>query len=128
LPELREYTCSGLLDPPMTLPSPRDIGKTNERLASNNARVAAVLNSLPGMLDRLIAAADRRDWSEVVRQSETLAEIGQSLKCESLALPARELATVAEARSSELEIKRHMLRLIGAAGRTRKTSFLAGRD
>lgn len=112
----------------MTLPSPRDLGKASERLASNNARVAAVLNSLPGMLDQLIAAADRRDWSEVVRQSETLAEIGISLKCETLAAPARELAAVAEARTSELEIKRRLLRVIGAAGRTRKTSFLAGRE
>ena len=112
----------------MTLPSPRDIGKTNDRLASNNARVSALLNALPGMLDQLIAAADRRDWSEVVRQSETLAEIGTSLKCETLAIPARELAAVAEARTSELEIKRRLLRVIGAAGRARKTSFLASRD
>jgi hypothetical protein len=111
----------------MTLPSPRDIGKTNERLASNNSRVASVLNSLPGMLDQLIAAADRRDWSEVVRQSETLAEIGNSLKYETLAVPSRELAAAAEARTSELEIKRHLLRVIGAAGRTRRTSFLAAR-
>ncbi len=111
----------------MTLPSPRDFARANQRLASNNARVATVLQSLPSLLGQLIAAADRRDWSEVVRQSESLAELGRTLKCDTLALPAEELAAVAEARSGEVEIKRHLLRVIGAAGRARKTSFLAGR-
>lgn len=112
---------------PMSLPSPSDIAKTSQRLASNNARVAAVLNSLPGLLDQLIAAADRRDWTELVRQSDSLAELGRTLKCETLAMPAAELAAVAEARRNEHEIKRHLLRVIGAAGRARKTSFLVGR-
>ncbi|QDU25346.1 hypothetical protein ETAA8_04120 [Anatilimnocola aggregata] len=111
----------------MNLPSPGDLAKTNQRLASNNARVTALLNSLPLLLDHLIAAADRRDWLEVVRQSESLAEMGRAMKCDTLAIPAGELAAVTEARSSELEIKRHLLRVIGAAGRARKTSFLAGR-
>ncbi|WP_425617551.1 hypothetical protein NA78x_001231 [Anatilimnocola sp. NA78] len=113
--------------PYSNLPSPADLAKSSQRLASNNARVSAVLNSLPIMLDQLIAAADRRDWHEIVRQSESLAEMGRALKCDTLAIPAGELAAVAEARSSELEIKRHLLRVIGAAGRARKTSFLAGK-
>lgn len=110
----------------MTLPSPRDIGQVNQRLASNNARVAAAMNALPGLLDELIAAADRRDWIEVTRQSESLADLGRKLKCETLVVPASELAAVAEARSSEFEIKRQLLRVIGATGLARKTQFLAG--
>jgi hypothetical protein len=110
----------------MNLPSPGDLAKSNDRLARNNRRVANVLNSLPGLLDELIAAADRRDWIEVVRQSDSLAELGRTLKCETLAMPAAELAAVAEARSGEFEIKRHLLRVIGAAGRARKSSFLVG--
>lgn len=109
----------------MNLPSPRDLAQTNQRLAANNARVATVLNSLPDLLDQLIAAAVRRDWSEVTRQSDWLAALGRSLKCEALSGPAAELAAVAETRASELEIKRHLIRVIGAAGRARRASFLA---
>lgn len=109
------------------LPSPRDIAGVNQKLASNNSRVLAAMNSLPGWLNELIAAADRRDWQEVTRQSELLAEMGRTLKCDTLSKPASELAAVAEARSSEHEIKKHLLRVIGAAGIARKTSFLAGR-
>jgi hypothetical protein len=109
------------------LPSPRDIAGVNQKLANNNARVMSAMNSLPGWLNELIAAADRRDWQEVTRQSELLADMGRALKCDTLSQPASELADVAEARSSEQEIKRHLLRVIGAAGMARKTSFLAGR-
>lgn len=109
------------------LPSPRDIAGVNQKLANNNARVMSAMNSLPGWLNELIAAADRRDWQEVTRQSELLADMGRALKCDTLSKPASELAAVAEARSSEHEIKRHLLRVIGAAGIARKTSFLAGR-
>jgi hypothetical protein len=109
------------------LPSPRDIAGVNQKLANNNARVMSAMNSLPSWLNELIAAADRRDWQEVTRQSELLADMGRALKCDALSRPASELAAVAEARSSEHEIKRHLLRVIGAAGMARKTSFLAGR-
>lgn len=109
----------------MTLPTPREIAQLNQKLASNNSRVVSALNSLPGLLDHLIAAADRRDWTEVTRQSDSLAEMGRSLQCELLTIPAAELAAVAEARKSELEIKRHLIRVIGAAGRVRRSSFLA---
>lgn len=112
---------------PQNLPSPGDIGQVNQRLASNNARVAAVMGSLPGLLNELIAAADRRDWLEVTRQSESLAELGRQLKCDALSQPASDLAATAEARSSEFEIKRQLLRVIGATGLARKTPFLAGR-
>ena len=109
----------------MTLPSPRDIGQVNQRLASNNSRVAAVMNSLPGLLTELIAAADRRDWIEVTRQSESLAELGRQLKCETVSQPASEFAAISEARSSEFAIKRQLLRVIGATALARKISFLA---
>ena len=112
----------------MTLPTPRDLAGINQKLASNNARVAAAMNSLPGWLDQLIAAADRRDWQEVTRQSQLLAEVGRGLKFDTLSIPAQELAAVAEARSSEFEIRRSLLRVIGAAGQARKTSFLVGRS
>lgn len=111
----------------MPLPSPRDIAGVNQKLASNNARVSAALNSLPDWLDRLVAAADRHDWQEVTRQSESLAELGRSLKCDSLVAPASQLAAAAEARTSEFEIKRHLLRVIGAAGKAKQLPFLAGR-
>ena len=111
----------------MSLPSPRDIAKVNQKLASNNARVSAALGSLPAWLDRLIAAADRRDWQEVTRQSESLADLGRSLKSDALANPAHQLAAAAEARSSEVEIKRHLLRVIGAAAKAQQMPFLMGR-
>lgn len=109
----------------MNLPSPRDIGQVNQRLASNNSRVGAAMHLLPGLLTELIAAADRRDWMEVTRQSESLAELGRQLKCDALATPASELAATAEARGSEFAIKQQLLRVIGATGQARKTSFLA---
>ena len=105
--------------------SPRDLAGVNQKLASNNARVMSALNSLPGWLEPLIAAADRRDWQEVTRQSQQLADLARSLKCDALANPANELAAIAEARSNEHEIKRGLLRVIGAASQARKLAFLA---
>ncbi|WP_254506508.1 hypothetical protein [Anatilimnocola floriformis] len=108
--------------------SPRDFGNVNQKLASNNARVLNALNSLPGWLEPLVAAADRRDWQEVTRQSQQLADLARSLHCDALANPANELAAVAEARNSEHEIKRSLLRVIGAAGQARKMTFLASKS
>lgn len=83
------------------------------------------MNLLPGLIAELIAAADRRDWQEVTRQCESLADFGRELKYDALVAPARELAAVAEARSNEFEIKRQLLRVIGEAGQAPKRSFLA---
>jgi len=107
--------------------SPRDLAGINQKLASNNARVLNALHSLPVRLEPLIAAADRRDWQEVTRQSQQLADLGRALKCDQLAISANELAAVTEARSSEHQIKRCLLRVIGAAGQARKTPFLSAR-
>ena len=90
----------------------------SRKLADANLRIDRVLENLPGALDHLIQAADRKEWTEVSRLSEILAR-----SCQEQGVPldanAQELASSAH-EQSEPQIKRSLLRLIGAGGRIRR--------
>jgi len=101
----------------MTQPLP-NLSSLSRKLADANVRIDRVVENLPGALDHLIQAADRKQWSEVSRLSQVLAR-----SCQEQGVPldtsAREVANSA-AEQSEPEIKRSLLRLIGESGRLRR--------
>lgn len=97
------------------LPSLTDL---SNQLSLQNARVASMLDSLPGMVDQLLLAAKTKDWSEVSRLSQVLAHSSQSLQQPHLAESAARLAAAAQTRDNELEIQRQLVRLVGLCGRT----------
>ena len=106
----------------MTQPLP-NLKSLSRKLADANLRIDRVLENLPGALDHLIQAADRKEWKEVSRLSEVLAK-----SCQEQGVPldatAQELASSAK-EQSEPQIKRSLLKLIGDGGRVRRQGNLA---
>ena len=101
----------------MSQPLP-NLSSMSRKVADANLRIDRVIENLPGALDHLIQAADRKEWSEVSRLSQVLAkschEQGVPLDA-----PAQEVASSA-AEQNEPQIKRSLLRLIGESGRLRR--------
>ncbi|MGI8979033.1 MAG: hypothetical protein ACR2FY_07390 [Pirellulaceae bacterium] len=101
----------------MSQPLP-NLSSLSRKLADANLRIDRVLENLPGALDHLIQAADRKQWNEVSRLSQVLA-----MSCQEQGVPldasAKEVAGSA-AEQDEPQIKRSLLRLIGASGRLRR--------
>lgn len=101
----------------MSKPLP-NLSSPSRKLADANLRIDRVLENLPGALDHLIQAADRKQWSEVARLSKLLAQSCQEQGVP-LDAPAQEVAGSA-AEQSEPQMKRSLLRLIGASSRLRR--------
>ncbi len=101
----------------MSQPLP-NLGSLSRKLADANLRIDRVVENLPGALDHLIQAADRKEWSEVSRLSQVLAK-----SCQEQGVPldasAQDVANSA-VEQSETQIKRSLLRLIGDSGRLRR--------
>ncbi|MCE9527598.1 MAG: hypothetical protein K8R36_16270 [Planctomycetales bacterium] len=108
----------------MTQPLP-NLGAISRKLADANLRIDQVLENLPGALDHLIQAADRKEWNEVARISRVLSKSCQDQSVP-LDAPAQEVASAAE-EQSETQIKRSLLRLIGDSGRLRRQGNQSGR-
>lgn len=102
----------------MSSPNLPNLGSLSAKIAAANLRVDRVIDSLPGMMDHIIQAADRKEWREVSRLSSALAA-APDLEGGAIQGAAEDLATDAR-ENSELQIKRSLLRLIGASGRQRR--------
>ena len=102
----------------MSQPNLPNLSGLSRQLAKANLRIDRVIESLPGALDHLIQAADRKEWREVARLSQILARSCQEQGVP-LEMPAQELAEIAQ-NQSEPQIKRSLLKLIGAGGRLRR--------
>ncbi len=101
-----------------TSPGP-DLAKLSARLAANNARVDAFLNSLPSRIDRLVEAALDGDWDSVRRMSEYLAMSGEACDCPELAARAMAVASDAKTAADSTSLRRGVLRLICECGKAR---------
>jgi hypothetical protein len=108
----------------MTQPLP-NLSSLSRKLADANLRIDRVVDNLPGALDHLIQAADRKEWQEVSRLSSLLAR-----SCQDQGVPldvaAQDVDNSAREKS-ETQIKRSLLRLIGDSGRLRRQGNPASR-
>jgi hypothetical protein len=95
-----------------------DLAKLSARLAANNARVDAFLNSLPSRIDRLVEAVLSGDWEQVQQMSEYIAISGQACDCPELAARAKIVAEEAKTASDSTSLRRGVLRLICECGKT----------
>lgn len=96
-----------------------DLAKLSARLAANNARVDAFLNSLPSRIDRLVEAALAGDWDQVRQVSEFIALSGAACDCPELAAKAEVVANEAKQATDSTTLRRGVLRLICECGRAR---------
>lgn len=78
------------------------------------------LSLLGGYIDQMVSAADRRDWVTVGRLSRSLAEGGSEAGAFELSGAAQQVASAARSGASPANIRRALLRLIGAYGRARR--------
>ena len=108
------------------MPNPLpNLSSLSRKLADANLRIDRVIENLPGAIDHLIQAADRKEWQEVSRLSQLLAK---SCKDQGIPLDASAQEVVNSAQEqSEPQIKRSLLRLIGDSGRLRRQGNPSGR-
>ena len=82
---------------------------------------ARFLSLLGGYIDQLIQAADRRDWVTVGRLSAALAEGSGEAGVFELSGAANQVASASRSGTNSANIRRALLRLIGAYGRVRRS-------
>jgi hypothetical protein len=99
-----------------TLPN---ITHLNAKLAQDNQRVNLWIDGLVERIDKIVDATLRSDWMEVKRLSQFIARSSATYGFPLLAENADRVAE-ASASENETEVKRGVIKLIGAAGRTRK--------
>jgi hypothetical protein len=99
-----------------------DIEKLNARLVAETGRIGRFLDSLANHVDWIVAAAQDEDWGEVQRQSAYLADGGAAYGYSELALVARRLCDEMAKTHSDLDIRRAIVRLVGACGRMERTA------
>lgn len=96
-----------------------NIAHLNAKLASDNQRVNLWVDGLVERIDKIVEATMRSDWMEVKRLTDFIARSSAIYGFPLLAENAERLAN-ASAQEDETEIKRGVIKLIGAAGRARR--------
>jgi hypothetical protein len=96
-----------------------NIAHLNAKLAADNQRVNQWVDGLVERIDKIVDATMRSDWMEVKRLSQFIARSSAIYGYPLLAENADRLAGASEAQD-DTEIKRGVIKLIGAASRARK--------
>ena len=94
----------------------------NAQLARSNGRVTNFVERLIDRVDALVAASLDSDWDEVRRQSEFLATSGQVYGLTEIANSARRVCQSLNEKAAPVEVKRRLVKLIGACGTARPPS------
>jgi hypothetical protein len=97
--------------------SAADISRMTAQVAKDSARISRFMDSLTGHIDLLVDAAGANDFAELNRQAEYLAGCGWSYGCGEVAEQAKRLTLALKKPKQPLEIRRQIIRLIGACGR-----------
>lgn len=97
-----------------------NIKQLNASLAQDNARVDKFIDGLLGQVDALLGAASTKNWKELGRMSDYLALGGKAYGFPAIAENAQRVASAVRHPENELEIKRGLIKLIGACGRSKK--------
>ena len=107
-------------------PSTPHLAELNAQLAANAARVSQYVETLTARVDRLVEATMTEDWREVRRLSDHLAQSSNNYGYEAISERARrvcdEMDKPGDPEANVQEIKRSVLRLIGACGRAKRPS------
>lgn len=93
----------------------------NAQIAASNRRVSDFLDSLIWDVDAVTHAATHGNWRQVAAQCQELAARNDDPETRELRSAARELAAAAsEPTTDATELKRRVMKLIGASGRMGK--------
>ncbi len=103
----------------MSLPTQPDLAELSSRLAADNARVAKYADQLPGRVDQILEALQSEDWPEIRRLSEYLSEASKAYGYETLHQRAQRVCDEMDGESNQTEVRRRIVRLIGACGSAR---------
>jgi hypothetical protein len=95
--------------------NPTNLPALNRRLAVDSRRVSQLVDTLSVQIDSLVSAAENSDWSEIRRQAAEMAVVESDPV---IAEAARQVAAAADRPHAELPVRRALMRLIGAYGRT----------
>ena len=95
-----------------------DVAHAVSKMAVNVARVCRSVDMLSGRIDEMVVAVSREQWREVQEMSRRLAQSSRRLGCRAISALAQRVYDEARKPDNELGIKRSLVRLIGAHGRS----------
>ena len=98
-----------------------DLSSYSRQLATNNARVTDFVDTLATFIDDVVDATTARDWRELERLCNYIGRGGELMGHPHLTERARQLAGILK-QGDETEIRRGVVRLLGATGRVRENS------
>ncbi len=96
-----------------------NLSQLNARLANDNQRVNQWVDGLVERIDKIVEATMRSDWMEVKRLTDFIAR-SSAIYGFPLLTENAERVSAASSKEDETEIRRGVIKLIGAAGRTRR--------
>ena len=102
----------------MTAKRRPDVAHSVSEMATNAARVCRSADMLAGRIDEMVAAVSQEQWQVVQELSRQLAESSRSLGYRAVSALAQRVCDESGKPDNKLGIKRSLLRLIGAHGRS----------
>ncbi len=94
-----------------------DMAELSMKLAADNQRVSQYIDTLTARIDDLVAATLKKDWDEVRRLGEHIAQTSATYGCQPITESAERLCTSLDQPDNELEVRRNILKLVGSYGR-----------
>ena len=101
-------------------PPSADLRQLSRALTANNLRVMNFLDGLISRVDDVVEASFEHDWEQVGRVSQMIARYSELRGFPGIAESAAAVCEEAGNGCDEAEMRRRLLRLIGACGKARK--------
>lgn len=93
-----------------------DLRKSTAQLSADNARIMKFTDGLPSRVDKLVAAALAKDWTEVRRLAEYLMRSSEAYGCPNVSSCAQQMCDELDKPDNNVGIQQGLVRLIGACG------------
>jgi hypothetical protein len=94
-----------------------EMAELRQKIASDNARTMSVIEQLMGHVDEVLDAAQADKWDEVELMTEKIASESEDVGCLDIANCASHLHETSSTRTDPMEMKRGVIKLVGAMGR-----------
>lgn len=102
----------------MSKPAFPNIGELSARMAANHQRVVRSIDQLMAPLDAMVQASANEDWSKMAALGRDLADASREAGYRGVSVMAQIVANEAARPDNAHSVKRSLIRLIGAYGRT----------
>jgi len=98
------------------------LGRMNDRLAVNNARLRQSLDALLERIESILASGKIGDWNMVERQAERIADESRAAGLTEISAAAERTCEELFRADNEFGIKRAIIKLVAAHGRAARAA------